>query len=212
MPRYAQEPSDPRAFSARFDRFYGRFAVAYDVLVRALPIWKRWLRRALPQLDGPRILEVSVGTGWLLTQYAGVAQVWGIDLNARMLAIARRNLQRRGLSVALQQANVEALPYRDAAFDTVLNTMAFSGYPDAHRALAEMLRVLKPHGRLVLIDINYPRHDGCLGKLLTRCWIRAGDLVRDMDTLFSQHALSYTDEEIGGWGSVHLYVATRAEA
>ena len=87
--------------------------------------------------------------------------------------------------------------------------MAFSGYPDGHRALAEMLRVLKPDGRLVLIDVGYPTDGNRLGTWLTRCWMLSGDLIRDMDALFAAFDLDVSHEAIGGWGSTHLWVATR---
>lgn len=209
MRRFSQEPVDRPTFTARFDRFYTRFATAYDLLIKLFPVWKKWLRHAIPHLHGPRILEVSFGTGWLMTQYADRAEVHGVDLNARMIAVARKNLQQAGLTAELLRASVEALPFADACFDTVLSTMAFSGYPDAQQALTELLRVLKPDGRLVIIDVNYPTKDNWAGAALTRFWMRAGDIVRDMGALFDRNDLTYSDEEIGGWGSIHLYVAQR---
>lgn len=86
------------------------------------PSWRRWLRAALPNLKGPRALEVSFGTGHLLTRYAG-------------------------------------------RVDTVFSTMALSGYPDGRAALA--------------------------------------------NALFDAFGLRVRDREIGGWGSVHRWVATR---
>lgn len=210
MGGYSEEPRDRRAFTEAFDRFYSRFAPVYDVLVKALPVWKTWLQCALPHLAGPRVLEVSFGTGWLMTRYADRFEVHGVDLNERMIATARENLRRRGLEADLRQGNVEALPYPDGFFDTVLCTMAFSGYPDARTALAEMARVLAPEGRLVLIDVNYPANRNWLGTRLTEFWKSAGDLVRDMGVLFEEAGLDSSDAEIGGWGSVHLYVATPA--
>ena len=72
-----------------------------------------------------------------------------------------------------------------------------------------MLRVLKPDGRLVLIDVNFPTKDNWFGRTLTHLWMRTGDIVRDMDSIFEINGLSYSDEEIGCWGSIHLYVARR---
>lgn len=208
MQKYSEEPEDHCAFTENFDRFYTRFAGAYDLLVKAVPLWKKWLRCAVPHLVGPRILEVSFGTGWLMTQYADRFEVHGVDLNNRMVGIAKKNLGRSGLSAELQQGNVESLPFPDDFFDTVLCTMAFSGYPNAQMALSEMVRVLKPNGRVVLVDVNYPANGNRLGVMLTRFWVQSGDLVRDIDTLFEINQLSYSNEEIGGCGSIHLYVAS----
>ena len=174
-----------------------------------LPVWKTWLKRALPHLRGPRVLEVSFGTGYLMMQYAGRFETCGVDLNAAMVATARRNLERNGLGAELVQGDVQALPYPDGSFDTVLSTMSFSGYPDGHAALSEMTRVLKPDGRLVLIDVGYPRDGNWMGMRLAAMWRRLGDLLRDMDVLLAGHGLEADDQEVGGFGSVHLYVCEK---
>ena len=94
------------------------------------------------------MLEVSCGTGWLLARCAERFEAHGVDLNPAMLDRARRNLERNGETAELRRANVEALPYRDELFDTVINTMSFSGYPDAEAAMSELGRELRPAGRL----------------------------------------------------------------
>jgi ubiquinone/menaquinone biosynthesis C-methylase UbiE len=210
QPRYSAEPADPHAYTLANDRLYTSYARLYDVVVKALPVWRRWLAHALPHIQGPRVLEVSFGTGWLLTQYAGHHHTDGIDLNPALIDVARRNLTRAGVTADLRQGRVEALPYPDATFDTVVNTMAFTGYPDAATAAAELARVLKPGGRLVLIDINYPNNRNRLGTVLVdRFWKPFGDLVRDLPAVLDQAGLAVHDNEIGGWGSVHLYLATK---
>jgi ubiquinone/menaquinone biosynthesis C-methylase UbiE len=174
-----------------------------------LPFWRRWLRAALPHLLGPRVLEVSFGTGWLLTQYADRFEAHGIDLNETMLRIATGKLRRNGLSAHLQMANVERIPYPDDTFDTVLNTLAFSGYPDADAAMRELRRVLKPRGRLVMIDANYPHDNNPVGTTLMGIGRLSGDLIRDMNGLFEAFDLDASDHQIGGFGAIHLYLATK---
>lgn len=212
MPYYPAEPADSRHYTRRYDRFYSRFAKTYDWLVRSLPTWRGWLDHCLPFIRGPRVLEISFGTGYLLSRYAGESQTYGVDLNARLARLARHNLARSGLSPWLQIADVAALPYAAESFDSVVNTMAFTGYPDGAGALAEMFRVLKPGGRLILVDVNYPLDGNWLGTRVTRLWIATGDLVRDMGQLFQTQGLDYEDRVIGGWGSVHLYLAHKAAA
>jgi ubiquinone/menaquinone biosynthesis C-methylase UbiE len=210
---YSRDPADPWAYTLRNDRRYTRFASLYDLVVKAFPLWRCWLGHAIPAIRGPRVLEVSIGTGWLLTQYAGRYQTDGVDVNPRLLEVARRNVARAGVQADLRLADVEALPYPDATFDTVVNTMAFTGYPNGVLAAAELARVLKPGGRLVLVDINYPRDGNRLGTaLVERLWKPAGDLIRDIPALLSGAGLHVRDEEIGGWGSVHHYLATKPAA
>ena len=104
---------------------------------------------------------------------------------------------------------MEAIPYADGTFDTIVNTMAFSGYPDGKLALSELLRVLKPGGRLIMVDVNYPSNGNWAGNLLTKCWEAGGDIIRDMPALFAEFGLEWTEEEVGGFGSVHLYVVEK---
>ena len=106
--RYSSDPADPVEFTRRFDRFYSRFARVYDTLVKRGPIWRSWLAHALPHVRGPRVLEVSCGTGYLLTQYAGRVEASAVDLNARMVEITNKNLGRAGLAADVRQADVQA--------------------------------------------------------------------------------------------------------
>ena len=206
---YSREPTDKDSFTRGFDRAYGLIARPYDIGVKVLPVWKTWLKRARPHITGPRVLEVSFGTGFLLTQYAGEFDTDGIDYNEKMVAVASENLKRKGIAARLRQGNVEALPYEPDTFDCIVNTMAFSGYPDGHRAMSELHRVLKPGGRLVIIDIEFPADRNWLGMGVTRLWAALGDLIRDLGKLLHEFGFDYTEEEIGGFGTVHLYVATK---
>lgn len=207
--KYSEEPRNRAAFTTSHDRLYTRFANFYDIAVKTLPVWKAWLGHAIPHIRGPRVLEVSFGTGYLLTRYAADFETYGIDYNRRLVRIARKNLRRADVSACLQQGNVESLPYENGFFDSVINTMAFSGYPDGARAMGEMHRVLKEGGRLVLIDVNHPSDGNWSGTTLVNVWKLTGDIIRDMGALFDEFGFVYTDQEIGGYGSIHLYVATK---
>jgi len=208
-PKYSQEPQQTGDFTARYNRFYTTFARPYDLLVKIFPVWRSWLKQVLPYLSGPRVLEVSFGTGYLLTQYAGRYMVYGAEFNRAMIETARRNLANHHMQAELQQADVNHLPYAAGSFDSVLNTMAFSGYPEGSRALSELLRVLKPGGRLILLDVNFPTDQNRLGTSLARFWQMAGDILRDMDCLFTSAGVPYQEIEVGGAGSVHLYLAEK---
>lgn len=208
-PRYSAEPGEPESFTRRRDRFYTLFACLYAAAVRIFPVWSRWIGASLPHIQGPRVLEISFGTGHLLTRYAGNFTVHGVDYNRRMVATARQATHRAGVTAHLVQGSVEHLPYPDESFDSIVNTMAFAGYPDGGVALAEMRRVLRADGRLVLIDVNYPADGNRLGRGLAAFWKSAGDVVRDLEALFHQFGFDFSHEEVGGWGSVHLFVARK---
>jgi ubiquinone/menaquinone biosynthesis C-methylase UbiE len=207
--RYSLEPDDPEEFTSRRDRVYTKFAGLYAVALRIFPVWRRWIGRAIPHVEGSRVLEISFGTGHLLAEYAGRFTTHGVDYNRRMVQIARKRLRRLGVEASLVQGSVECLPYPDESFDSIVNTMAFPGYPDGVAALSEMRRVLRSGGRLVLIDVNHPSDGNWPGTRLAEFWRASGDILRDMEKLFEQLAFEYTHEEIGGWGSVHLFVARK---
>lgn len=204
---YCNDPADSAEFTRKFDAFYTRLGPLYSLAVNAFPFWRRWLRAVLPHIRGPRVLEVSFGTGYLLARCARKFDTYGLEYNERFVRIARRKLAERGLPAAISQGTVETLPYEDAFFDSIVNTMAFTGYPNGAKAMGEMRRVLKPGGRLLMVDVAYPVDHQGLGMQMTRAWMMLGDIVRDMPTLFGRFGFEYSDVEIGGFGSVHLFVA-----
>ena len=206
---YSTEPDDGEQFTRELDRIYTRFAGAYDFAVKLFPVWKTWLRQALPHIKGPKVLEVSFGTGYLLTQYADRFETYGVDYNEKMVSVASANLEKKGIEAGLQQGNVESLPYDDETFDCIVNTMAFTAYPHATKAMSELQRVLKRGGRLVMIDVGYPADRNWLGMRMTRVWVALGDIIRNTGAILHQFNFEYTEREIGGFGTVHLYVADK---
>ncbi len=212
-PNYPAEPADKRAFAQRNDHFYGRLARLYDLAVKTLPVWRGWIQRPLPDITGPRVLELSFGTGYLLSRYAPRFETWAIDYNWPLAQIARGNLL-TGSDPArpparLLLADVANLPFPDRCFDTILCTMAFTAYPDGQAAMAEISRLLLPGGRFLLVDVNFPSDGNRLGTWATRAWIAFGDIVRDMAPLYEANGFSFVDQEIGGFGSVHYYLARK---
>jgi ubiquinone/menaquinone biosynthesis C-methylase UbiE len=109
----------------------------------------------LTGLDPNFILDIGCGTGELLFQLQTRfnADLAGLDLSGNMLEIARKKL---GNNVELRQGDAEHLPWEASRFDLVSCTLSFHHYPQPRLALAEMRRVLKPGGTLLLADITFP--------------------------------------------------------
>jgi ubiquinone/menaquinone biosynthesis C-methylase UbiE len=98
------------------------------------------------------VLEVAVGTGLNLPFYGPQARFTGIDLSPAMLEIARKRAADLGRQADLREGDAHNLTFDDDSFDSVVCTFSLCNIPDVDRAVDEMRRVLKPGGRLVLVD------------------------------------------------------------
>lgn len=98
------------------------------------------------------VLEVAIGTGLNLALYPAGTTLTGLDLSEEMLAQARRRRDEVGRPVRLLVGDAERLPFEAAVFHTVVCTFSCCAIPDHRRALSEMVRVLRPEGRLLLGD------------------------------------------------------------
>ncbi|WP_433300429.1 class I SAM-dependent methyltransferase [Actinoplanes sp. CA-030573] len=94
------------------------------------------------------VLEVAVGTGLNLSRYPAGVRVTGVDLSPKMLELASA----RGRSTNLAVADASALPFAPSSFDAVVCTLSMCTIPDPRAAIAEMHRVLRPGGSLLLLD------------------------------------------------------------
>jgi demethylmenaquinone methyltransferase / 2-methoxy-6-polyprenyl-1,4-benzoquinol methylase len=146
-----------------FDRIAGLYDRMNTVMTAGLH--HQWRRRAadLAALSpGDRALDVATGTGDLAFELAGrVApggEVLGTDFSERMLAIARDKAGRRsGPGLRFQAANALALPYRDHEFDAATVAFGARNFSDLEGGLREMARVVRPGGRVVVLEITTPR-------------------------------------------------------
>ena len=206
---YTKEPKDSIEHTKKLDQGYSKYAKVYDLAIKLFPFWKTWIKVVIPYIQGPKVLEASFGTGYLLMQYASNYETYGIDFNKNMIETAKRNLSRKGIKAKLEWANVEKLPYSDNYFDTIVNTMAFSGYPNGKRAMTEFFRVLKKNGTLLIVDFNYPSNRNQFGYWLTKLMESAGDTIRDISEILQRFPSEYTEKEIGGFGSIHFYIVKK---
>ncbi len=159
-----QQSADTETARKRYNRaarFYDLHqAVAEQLIFRRLrgQLW------AKAPATG-RILEVGVGTGVNIAYYPADAHVTAIDLSDEMLARAKQRAERLHAAVDLGLMDAQRLDFPDATFDAVLATCVFCSVPDPVAGLREAWRVLKPGGKLLLLD-HVRSGNAVLGKLM----------------------------------------------
>jgi ubiquinone/menaquinone biosynthesis C-methylase UbiE len=132
---------------------YQRISGFYD-LMEILPEQKYhpWREKLWSLVDGPRILEVGVGTGKNVPFYPPGMEITGIDLTPGMLAHAQKKAASLKLDVDLRLGDAQSLEFETDTFDTVVATFVFCSVPDPILGLTELDRVAKPGGQIILMD------------------------------------------------------------
>ena len=166
---------------------FDRIAPRYDLMNRLMSggLDRRWRRLAAAAADvslGSRALDVCTGTGDLAFELArrvgASGAVIGVDFSEQMLERARDKGAARGSSVDFQQADALELPFPDDAFDAATVAFGARNLADLDRGLAEMARVVRPGGTVVVLDITTPRRLRALhGLWFDRLVPRVGALV-----------------------------------
>jgi demethylmenaquinone methyltransferase/2-methoxy-6-polyprenyl-1,4-benzoquinol methylase len=165
---------------------FDKIAFRYDFLNRFLSggIDIYWRRRAIRELRGLvgripapgtaaagtsagtlNVLDVATGTGdmaIMLTKYLAGAHVTGIDISRGMLEIGEQKIAKLGLKdrIALQTGDSEALQFADGSFDAITVAFGVRNFENLEKGMREMLRALRPGGRLVVLEFSQPHTAG----------------------------------------------------
>lgn len=159
---------DSDQFATEVRGMFDRIAGVYDLMNSTMTagLHHQWRQRAVDRAEvGPRsdALDVCCGTGDLaleLRRRIGVdGRVVGCDFSEPMLELARRKSGEEGLPVEFGWADALELPYGDEGFDAVTIGFGARNLADLGRGLGEMARVLKPGGRLVILEITRPQRE-----------------------------------------------------
>jgi ubiquinone/menaquinone biosynthesis C-methylase UbiE len=165
------------------------------------------------QAEG-EVLEIAVGTGRNFPYYPAGIRLTGIEISEEMLGLARARAAELGREFDLRLGDAQSLDFPDASFDTVVCTFSLCSIPDDARAVAEARRVLRPGGRLLLIEhVRSPsRPVRAVQRLLDPLTVRfEGDhLLREpLDHLKTQ-AFEVERFERRKWGIVERAAARKA--
>jgi ubiquinone/menaquinone biosynthesis C-methylase UbiE len=137
----------------RVREIWERFAPRYD---RQIRFFERLLFEGGREWVCGRargdVLELGIGTGRNIPFYPGEVRLTGIDLSPATLEVARRRTEKVGRGADLRVGDAQSLDFEDGAFDTVVSTLTMCSVPDHHRALSEAARLLRPGGRLVMLE------------------------------------------------------------
>ena len=123
-------------------------------------LWKRFALELSGVREGSRVLDVASGSGDLARAFARRAgptgEVWMTDINAAMLAVGRDKLIDAGIFAPLARCDAEKLPFRDGTFDCVSVAFGLRNMTHKDSALAEMARVTRPGGRVIVLEFSRP--------------------------------------------------------
>lgn len=169
-------------------------------------LFEQWAARVADAAQiraGQRVLDVACGTGVLARHVAervgAGGSVAGVDINEGMLAVARRKAR----EVEWRNGAAEALPFPEASFDTVVCQFGLMFFADRRQAVTEMIRVLRPHGRLCVAvwdSLSTTPGYAAMTDLLQRLFgDRAADALRAPFTLGDKRTLGglFSDARVG---------------
>src|SRR3954451_11358590 len=146
-----------RLAEPQVEAMFDRIASVYDLLNRVMTVGmdQRWRERAVDLAGNPaKALDVATGTGDLaIALRERGAQVVGVDFAEKMLEIARR----KAPEIEFRAGNALALDFPDDGFDAATVGFGARNFDDLDRGLAEMARVVKPGGRVVVLEITTPQ-------------------------------------------------------
>ncbi len=145
-------------------------AAKYDIMNDVMSfgihrMWKRFTIESAGARPGMKVLDLAGGTGDLTAKFSRIVgdtgQVILADINDSMLKVGREKLRDKGIvgNVDYVQANAEALPFPDNHFDIITIAFGLRNVTNKDAAIASMLRVLKPGGKLLVLEFSKPQHE-----------------------------------------------------
>lgn len=190
---FAQETSKKSQVSEMFNDIAPR----YDFMNRFLSagIDKSWRKKAIQQFlkEKPaNLLDVATGTGDMAIMAAKmlrVNKITGIDISAKMLEIGRQKIEKQGLDrvITLESGDSETINFADNTFDGVMAAFGVRNFENLEKGMKEILRVMKPGAKLVVLEFSKPVLPGIKG--LYNLYM--GVIAPQVAKLFNQNKQAY---------------------
>lgn len=211
---------DDRNKTRQVEAMFDSIAPAYDFMNSAMSfgLHRRWLRKAIDNVaaESPtKILDVATGTADVaiaLSRRLPDALITGIDLSEGMLDVGRKKVDKASLSsrITLQQADCLNLPFPDNSFDCITVAYGVRNFEHLLEGYKEMTRVLRPGGKIVVIELSTPRSAWVkpFYKFYTRCIIPIVGRIVSKDV----RAYSYLPESIAAVAQGEAMTALMTEA
>lgn len=168
---------------------FDKIAKSYDCLnhIMTAGLDRLWRRRVVRAVAGGDALDVACGTGDMVVELLRRgAKVTGVDLSQEMLAIAERKVP----EARFMLADAEALPFETGSFDTVTCAFGVRNFVHLELGLAEMLRVLRPGGRLVILELATPDNA----------------LVRSLYDIYANRLIPWLGKRLAGSREAYTYL------
>ena len=156
----------PRAgVSFMFDRIAKRYDLLNHILSLGQDIfWRKKVGTFLLGRSGQYLLDLATGTGdqllYLMKNSDKIEKAVGIDFSTEMLTVGREKIRKQQLDncIILEEGDVENIEYRDYTFDAVTIAFGIRNVTDVKQSISEMYRVLKPEGRVIILEFSIPEN------------------------------------------------------
>ena len=191
----------------KIEGMFDNIAKDYDSLnhIMSLSIDKIWRRKAIKKIkdagEAPRVLDVACGTGDFSIAIAKAVkkgEVIGVDISKEMLEVMRQKVLKNKLESMISQemGDGEALRFPEGSFDRVVNAFGIRNFENREKGLQEALRVLKPGGRLVILELSRPQNK----------------IIRWFYDLYFLHILPIIGGKVSGDKAAYAYLPASVKA
>ena len=161
-PYYGEKTSKKEEIAEMFDNISGRYDFLNHFLSFGIDkLWRKKAVKMLKELKPERILDIATGTGdfALSSMRLKPKEIIGVDISEGMLDVAKAKMKKKELDhiIKVQLGDSENLPFEDDHFDAVTVGFGVRNYENLEKGLTDMLRVLRPGGKAVILEFSNPK-------------------------------------------------------